>query len=295
MRSRNKVFPILVAVLIVLALAVPFAAAEGEPLKIAAVSASADDGNLPANVIDGDLETRWSASGDGNWIMLDLGKEQTISYVGIAFHKGNERSSRFEIEVSDDAAKWTRIFSGAGSGRTTDLEAFDLPDITARYLRYIGHGNNNNAWNSLCEFQIYAPNPAGLILHKPVARPKETPVPVMYVRPGLVNPDGSVHAIPPPHRVTGKTLNVVDFGADPRDSATDDVPAIQKAIDTAVSRRRGLPAGRGVQSQQRIGQRSLRQSDPQRRREPTRAEPGRTCCCFPRTMPRTAGKARPRS
>ncbi len=29
------------------------------------VTASSNDGNLPANVLDNDLNTRWSASGDG--------------------------------------------------------------------------------------------------------------------------------------------------------------------------------------------------------------------------------------
>lgn len=32
----------------------------------------------------------------------------------------------------------------------------------------------------------------------------------------------------------GKTINVVDFGADPGDNRTDDCPAIQNAIDAAV-------------------------------------------------------------
>lgn len=233
---NRGILPYLAVFLVVLACAAPIAAAAGEPLKVAAVSASTDDGNLPANANDGDLDTRWSASGDGNWILFDLGERQTIGYIGIAFHKGNERISKFELEVSDDAVQWTRVYAGAGSGRTVDLEAFDFPDVSARYVRYIGHGNSSNAWNSLLEVQIYPPNPAGLILRRPeTARPKETPVPVIYVKPGLVNPDGTDHAIPAPHRATGKTLNVLDFGADPKDSAADDAPAIQKAIDVAAS------------------------------------------------------------
>ncbi|NLG85578.1 MAG: discoidin domain-containing protein, partial [Firmicutes bacterium] len=43
----------------------PSATSEPTPLPIVAVSASADDGNVPANAIDGDLDTRWSALGDG--------------------------------------------------------------------------------------------------------------------------------------------------------------------------------------------------------------------------------------
>jgi hypothetical protein len=36
---------------------------------VASVSASADDGNVPANTLDDNLGTRWSAKGDGQWIL----------------------------------------------------------------------------------------------------------------------------------------------------------------------------------------------------------------------------------
>jgi large repetitive protein len=51
---------------------------------------------------------------------------------------------------------------------------------------------------------------------------------------GLRNPDGTPHVTPPPHAVTGKTLNVTKFGADPADSATDDRPAIEAALNAAT-------------------------------------------------------------
>jgi hypothetical protein len=47
---------------------------------------------------------------------------------------------------------------------------------------------------------------------------------------GLRNPDGTPHVTPPPHAVTGKTLDVTKFGADPADSAADDRPAIEAAL-----------------------------------------------------------------
>jgi polygalacturonase len=53
------------------------------------------------------------------------------------------------------------------------------------------------------------------------------------MRAGLRNPDGTPHITPPPHVVTGKTLDVTKFGADPANSATDDRPAIEAALDAA--------------------------------------------------------------
>src|SRR5438034_8217740 len=43
------------------------------PLPVASVVASGDDGNIPQNTLDNNLATRWSASGDGQWIRYDLG------------------------------------------------------------------------------------------------------------------------------------------------------------------------------------------------------------------------------
>jgi len=43
-------------------------AADLTPLTAASVVASGNDGNLPENTLDNNLATRWSASGDGQWI-----------------------------------------------------------------------------------------------------------------------------------------------------------------------------------------------------------------------------------
>ena len=127
-------------------------------ISITGVTASADDGNVPSNAIDGDLNTRWSADGDGQWLQLDLGTVQEVAAVAIAFYRGNQRQSTFDIAVSNDAANWTTLAAGlVSSGTTLDLELFDLPDTSARYLRYIGHGNSANTWNSITNLEVYGP------------------------------------------------------------------------------------------------------------------------------------------
>lgn len=52
-------------------------------------------------------------------------------------------------------------------------------------------------------------------------------------KPGLYHADGSPHPLHKPNPVTGRTLNVLDYGADPRDNANDDRAAIQAAIEAA--------------------------------------------------------------
>jgi hypothetical protein len=120
-----------------------------------AVTASANDGNLPANVVDGSLATRWSASGDGQWIRLDLGATKNISAVKIAFYSGDTRSSTFDLQVSSDGTTFTTVKSATSSGTSLALETFEFPDQSARYVRYLGHGNSANLWNSLTEVEVW--------------------------------------------------------------------------------------------------------------------------------------------
>jgi len=53
------------------------------------------------------------------------------------------------------------------------------------------------------------------------------------VFPGLYENDGTPHDLHKPHPVTGQTLNVIDFGADPRDNEVDDRPAVEDALQIA--------------------------------------------------------------
>jgi hypothetical protein len=126
----------------------------------AGVTASTHDGNVPANTVDGSLSTRWSSNGDGQWIRFDLGASRPLAQVAIAFYKGNERQSRFDLQLSNDGASWTAVLSGAlSAGATTAEETFDLAGQAGRFVRYVGHGNTSAAsstWNSVTEVSVFA-------------------------------------------------------------------------------------------------------------------------------------------
>ena len=120
-----------------------------------AVSASADDGNVPANVLDNNLATRWSASGDGQWIQFCLGSTSTVTGVQIAFYNGNVRTSSFDVLVSTNGTSWTTASSNrVSSGTGTALETFTFTAVSAKYVRIVGHGNSVNLWNSYTEVKI---------------------------------------------------------------------------------------------------------------------------------------------
>lgn len=126
----------------------------GEPiLTPVALTASSHDGNGPDRLFDQDLTTRWSSAGDGEWAMLDYGSVQEFDAIQAAFSKGNERQSRFDIQVSVDGENWTTVLENQlSSGKAIGLERFQWENaVKARYVKYVGHGNTKNGWNSLTE------------------------------------------------------------------------------------------------------------------------------------------------
>ncbi|WNR43646.1 cadherin-like beta sandwich domain-containing protein [Paenibacillus roseipurpureus] len=206
------------------------------PIPVVEVNASSSDGNVESNTLDNNLFSRWSASGDGQFIMFDLGQTQRIGYVGIAFYKGDLRSTRLDIETSNDAITWTNVWSGNSRATTFNMQAFDIPDTDARFVRIVGHGNSDGStFTSLTDVMIYAPYVTG---DTPVAIvPNMTPAPpagtVPFTKPGLTNPDGTDHALHTPNPVTGATIDVTSYGVDLADNANDDRVAIQNAINAA--------------------------------------------------------------
>jgi poly(beta-D-mannuronate) lyase len=120
------------------------------------VTASSNDGNVPANTVDGSLTTRWSANGDNQWIRYDLGATRAVETLKIAWLNGDTRVYTFDVQVSADAATWSTIATGlTSSGTSTGLQTFDVADSNTRYVRYLGHGSTANLWNSVTELEIW--------------------------------------------------------------------------------------------------------------------------------------------
>ena len=119
------------------------------------VTASGNDGNVPANTVDGSLATRWSMQGDNQWIRYDLGAVKTPAWVRLAFLNGDSRVYTFDVQLSSNGTSWTTVYSGSSSGTTTALETHNFPNGSARYVRIMGHGNSVNMWNSITETEVW--------------------------------------------------------------------------------------------------------------------------------------------
>jgi F5/8 type C domain len=127
---------------------------ECQPPQISGVEAIGNDGNVPQNTIDNNLNTRWSNLGFPSWVQYDLGESQPICNVDIAWYRGNLRVNTFTISVSSDGINFTPIFSGKSSGETTGLEPYNIPDTMGRYMRITVTGNTENSWSSISEAKI---------------------------------------------------------------------------------------------------------------------------------------------
>ena len=134
-----------------------FLSSSAYALNTPTVIASADDGNVAANTLDNDpnFQTRWSAKGnDGSqWIRYDFGQSVSLTGIKIAFFKGNQRSTYFTVESSNNGSTWTSVLgSSSSAGNSNNLETFDFGQTrSARYFRIVGYGNSSNTWNSITD------------------------------------------------------------------------------------------------------------------------------------------------
>ncbi|WP_259617991.1 S-layer homology domain-containing protein [Paenibacillus doosanensis] len=175
-------------------------------LNAGSVTASSYQPNtnyVPANVVDGnweDPESRWSASGQGQWLQFDLGQPQPVTYVQIAFLNAAERLSTFEILESNDPdfASSTVLLEKRKSRSLQATDSVLQPYVlskpsTARYLRFVGYGNtasgSSGNWNSLTEVALYTGTPPVIVEpEEPTGPPQagdvpEGPPPVLDVIP----------------------------------------------------------------------------------------------------------------
>jgi hypothetical protein len=126
---------------------------------IKGVKASSSQSGYPSsNVIDNNLQTRWSNNGKGSWIQLDLGSSKNICSVNIAWYKGNERQNSFVISTSKDGTAFTKVLEKKSGGTTLNLEKYVLPNPNARYIKITVNGNTQNDYASITETKVSIQN-----------------------------------------------------------------------------------------------------------------------------------------
>ncbi|MCK5802139.1 MAG: discoidin domain-containing protein [Lentisphaeria bacterium] len=120
----------------------------------AATSSKTEPNRGAERALDENLRSYWAASGDGQWLQLDLGREDGIKCVDVAWLHGDKRKARFDLQISIDGIAWKNVFNGESSGEKKGFESFSFPLAQARFVRLVGHGNSTNAWNSVAEIRV---------------------------------------------------------------------------------------------------------------------------------------------
>lgn len=145
-------------------------------LKIQAVTASGNDGNLPQNVLDGNPNTRWSCFGKGSWLNLDLGvSDVTINEIRIAWYKGDQRKYTFSLNFKAASATTNpSVLNLTSSGTTAQLEKYTstTQTIVAQHVIITVNGNTVNDWAAITDVAVY-----GSATVSPPSPPAPTPTP----------------------------------------------------------------------------------------------------------------------
>jgi hypothetical protein len=133
-------------------------------LMISDIISFGDDGegddSIERNILDNNLESRWSVETIGSWIQADLGVNNVICSIDIAWYMGNARSHNFVISVSADGNSYTNVYEGTSTGKTLSSERYTFKEIIARYVKITLNGNNekgNENWGAITEMDVNGP------------------------------------------------------------------------------------------------------------------------------------------
>ncbi len=124
------------------------------PIKKVKVSAEPQPENAAKGAIDRNTTTRWSAQ-DECWIEVELDGVYDLSRVGMITLEGSKRSMTFNIEVSTDGENYTRVYNNMTSGKSDELEYYNVEGAKAKYVRINCFGTTVGNWNSILEVYVY--------------------------------------------------------------------------------------------------------------------------------------------
>lgn len=113
-------------------------------------------GNEASRVDDGDVTTRWSASGFPQAVTIDLSAQYRLSNAMVVPYL--DRAYRYRIETSTDKVHWQLVVDRTTSTSTgSRLDDFAPGTVNARYARLtvVGVYGVSTTWASIQEFAVF--------------------------------------------------------------------------------------------------------------------------------------------
>jgi rhamnogalacturonyl hydrolase YesR len=113
-------------------------------------------GNEASRVDDGNVTTRWSASGFPQAVTIDLGANTSVSNAKVVPYL--DRAYRYRVETSTDNVHWVTVIDRTANTTTGSLiDNFTTGPVSARYVRLTVTGvfGVSTTWASIQEFAVY--------------------------------------------------------------------------------------------------------------------------------------------
>jgi hypothetical protein len=103
-------------------------------------ASSAAKGFPAANLVDGDIETRWAAQGSDQWVQFKLDPKTVISRIGLTWYNADTRKPKFEIETSEDGKLWLPVndlkLTEKGKGNEMTIDIFKKVQTPNRLVEW---------------------------------------------------------------------------------------------------------------------------------------------------------------
>ena len=116
-------------------------------------ASSMEEGDyFPEQVVDGNLDTRWSSDfSDPQWIQIDLGRTCSVESVRLIWEVAC--ATVYEIQTSEDGTNWKTVYSTAnGQGYNEEITQLNT---SAQYVKICGVERATEFGYSLWEFEVF--------------------------------------------------------------------------------------------------------------------------------------------
>lgn len=125
-----------------------------------------------ARALDDDRYSAWKVSGRQT-VVLDVLRRQPVSHLEFTWGTPVDKDVSYGIEVSDDAATWKRVYTGAPRAQNAaEWASFTTGATPARYLRLVINASASSKVVTLKNVSVLADNDAAAATDPKVDRPR---------------------------------------------------------------------------------------------------------------------------
>ena len=136
-----------------------------------ATASSSYGGDVPANLLDGNLSSRWSTghaqnASNNDYFQIDMGASQTVDKLVMdSTHDSGDYARGYALYLSNDGSNWgSPVATGSGSSPTISV-SFNAQ--SARYVKVVETATPSDPWWwSVDEVNIYTPGSGNTVLNR---------------------------------------------------------------------------------------------------------------------------------